>query len=193
MNIFFIKNLLYSFAIIENINNTGIDFFGVFDGHGGDFSVLYLMKNLLLQLLKKILDAKQLSTNSKMMKNSSELAECHHPVPNVKTFNLTEQSLEFQKFHKYAVECLNRTQCVNTETEFLPKIAKVVLESKHIEYYQQILDSPSPKTYPAKCYIDNIGQVNYGQLIIDELLNFDHTLVKELIPVVMALIFQKLT
>lgn len=78
-------NLELRFALRENINETGISVFAIFDGHGDDFVAEFCKEKLLENICQKALKVKNFSKNSfddvtdnKIDAEISELGEFFH-------------------------------------------------------------------------------------------------------------------
>ena len=63
---FFLSFNIFSFIIEENINNnTGISFFAVFDGHGGEFAADFAKDILVKNIYNKVIETTKLLSAQK--------------------------------------------------------------------------------------------------------------------------------
>ncbi|XP_062547130.1 protein phosphatase 1L isoform X2 [Armigeres subalbatus] len=211
------------FVIDENINDTGISLFAIFDGHGGEYAADYaktvLVRNLNLKLTQSSHIAAGKSTVSSGLKDTKEcidsnkepedeVNERHKLNSNPTTTpsaaasgggnSLTQRRQSFRKSKTEDIvdkpsgngsgggSSSGNTNNANQqlETDLLSKymgnpspIRQITKENLLNGTTGQQTANSKPKTYEAKCYVQN-GSINFGKIITDEVLAADYDLVE---------------
>ncbi|KAJ8944829.1 hypothetical protein NQ314_009370 [Rhamnusium bicolor] len=145
------------FVINDNINNTGVALFAVFDGHGGEFAANFAKEKLIQNLFNRVV--------MRMRKKDPE-----KPI----TPTLTERRKSFRRTSSTTDECIKGAKEI-TDLELLSKldnIKPITRDSRPLKL------TPSFKKAPVTSYFDKFGTVNYGKLITDEVLAADERLVE---------------
>lgn len=171
------------FVVDENINNsTGISMFAVFDGHGGEFAADYAKDILVQNLYNKITESAVIAKSKKSPTNGEETEEndlnCgdsrkavnEEPPPGL------VQRKPSQK--KRSVDDFNRNANNQIDSDILGKLKP----KDGFSMFKQTASGdapPPPKTFEAKCYVQNGSKINYGKMITDEVLSADHKLVEK--------------
>ncbi|XP_030749592.1 protein phosphatase 1L [Sitophilus oryzae] len=163
------------FVINDNLNNTGVAIFAVFDGHGGEFAANYAKEKLVHNLSNKIVQIKNLIEGKPLEKedscdNEEEKKDPEKPI----TPTLSERRKSFRKTSSTTDECIKGAMEV-TNLEILNKLdamKPITRNSRPLKL------TPSFKKIPLTSYFDKFGVVDYGKLITDEVLAADEKLVE---------------
>lgn len=165
------------FVINDNINNTGVAMFAVFDGHGGEFAAEYAKEKLVHNLSHKIVQIKDLIAGKPIDKEAScdtsnDKPDVEPPVASVTL--APERRKSFRRTSSTTDECFKEVKQV-TDAEILTKLDTM----KPITRGSRPLKlTPSMKRVPITSYFDKTGSVNYEKLITDEVLFADEKLVE---------------
>lgn len=165
------------FVINDNINNTGVALFAVFDGHGGEFAANFAKEKLTQNLFNKVIEIKDIIAGKSTPKalvacddNNDEKKDPEKPV----TPTLTERRKNFRRTSSTTDECIKGVKEI-TDYELLSKLDNL----KPISRGSRPLKlTPSFKKVPVTSYFDKFGGVNYGKLLTDEVLAADERLVE---------------
>ncbi|CAG9771791.1 unnamed protein product [Ceutorhynchus assimilis] len=164
------------FVINDNINNTGVALFAVFDGHGGEFAANYAKEKLINNLTNKVVQIKNLISGNPIEKepmncDKEEIVEEKKPqaLPPA-----TERRKSFRRTSSTTDECIKIPKEI-TDNEILSKldtIKPITRDTRPLKL------TPSMKKVPITSYFDKFGIVNYEKLITDEVLAADERLVE---------------
>ncbi|XP_058818411.1 protein phosphatase 1L isoform X2 [Topomyia yanbarensis] len=207
------------FVIDENLNETGISLYAIFDGHGGeyaaDFAKAVLVKNLNFKLTQSCSIASGKSTppvdsmaeEPRIIKRKDceddeeiEVNERHKLNSGPGTSgSLTQRRQSFRKSKTEDIidktsgssngndnsNSNNNANSANQklETDLLNKYmgnaspVRLLTKENLLNGTTGQASNPKPKTYEAKCYVQN-GSINYGKIITDEVLAADYDLVE---------------
>lgn len=164
------------FVINDNINNTGVALFAVFDGHGGEFAANFAKEKLTQNLFNKVIEIKDIIAGKSTPKalvacdDNDEKKDPEKPV----TPTLTERRKNFRRTSSTTDECIKGVKEI-TDYELLSKLDNL----KPISRGSRPLKlTPSFKKVPVTSYFDKFGGVNYGKLLTDEVLAADERLVE---------------
>lgn len=165
------------FVINDNINNTGVGIFAVFDGHGGEFAANFAKEKLIYNLSNKIIQIKNLIAGKPAEKEGS----CDNDEDNEKkdsekpmTPNMNDRRKGFRKTSSTADECIKGAMEV-TDNEILSKLDIMKPITRNA---RPLKLTPSFKKVPLTSYFNKAGIVDYGKLITDEVLAVDERLVE---------------
>lgn len=165
------------FVLEENINNTGISFFAIFDGHGGEFAADYAKDFLVQNLLNKIIDAsntlKGITTPSHSIKSDCPEDDKENINQSKLSATITQRRPSFRK--SFTDDCLSNGNCNRDQDVFLNKLSSNVRNKDY--FLNNNNNNIKPQTYDGKCYIEN-GKINFGKMLTDEVLAADFELVK---------------
>lgn len=158
------------FIISENINNTGISLFAIFDGHGGEFAANYAKEHLIQNLHNKIVelnDFKDGKVVQQPQKDSPE--ESKHKESDSSN---VQKKPSFKKSASTADDTLRKEI---TDPQLLAQLSK----TRPIITREVRPTSTPVKTVhiPLSSYLDK-GKINYGKLLTDEVLAADRLLVE---------------
>lgn len=164
------------FVINDNINNTGVALFAVFDGHGGEFAANYAKEKLIHNLSNKVVQIKNMISGKPVEKEVScdKEDEKKDPEKPVTPTITAERRKSFRRTSSTTDECIKGIKEV-TDNEILSKLEimkPITRDSKPLKL------TPSMKKVPITSYFDKFGVVNYGKLITDEVLAADERLVE---------------
>ncbi|CAG9784568.1 unnamed protein product [Diatraea saccharalis] len=158
------------FIINENINNTGISLFAIFDGHGGEFAANYAKDHLIQNLYNKIVeinafkDGKVLSTPPKETSEEIKSKEQENAI-----------SVERKSSFKKSVSTADDTSRKEiTDPELLAQLSKARPITREVRPAIKPLKNI---VIPISSYLDK-GKINYGKLLTDEVLAADRMLVE---------------
>lgn len=164
------------FVINDNINNTGVALFAVFDGHGGEFAANFAKEKLTQNLFNKVIEIKDVIAGKltpKALLDSDDNDEKKDPEKPV-TPTLTEKRKNYRRTSSTTDECIKGVKEI-TDYELLSKLDNL----KPISRGSRPLKlTPSFKKVPVTSYFDKFGTVNYGKLLTDEVLAADERLVE---------------
>lgn len=164
------------FVINDNINNTGVALFAVFDGHGGEFAAKFAEEKLTQNLFNKVIEIKDVITGKatpKAITSCEDEEEKKDPEKPVSP-TLAERRKSFRRTSSTTDECIKGVKEV-TDLELLSKLDTL----KPISRGSRPLKlTPSFKKVPLTSYFDKFGVVNYGKLLTDEVLAADERLVE---------------
>lgn len=99
------------FVIHDNINNTGVALFAVFDGHGGEFAANYAKEKLIGSLFNKVIEIKDLIAG-KIVEKSNPSGDCEENKENEEkkdspsAGSLAERRKSFKRTSSTTDECI---------------------------------------------------------------------------------------
>lgn len=97
------------FVIHDNINNTGVALFAVFDGHGGEFAANYAKEKLIGSLFNKVIEIKDLIAGKSVEKSDGGSTEENKENEEFKGSpggSLTERRKSFKRTSSTTDECI---------------------------------------------------------------------------------------
>ncbi|CAH0700756.1 unnamed protein product [Spodoptera exigua] len=157
------------FIINENINNTGISLFAIFDGHGGEFAANYAKDHLIQNLYNKIVELHAFKDGKILSPPMVEVTE--EPKQKEENSITIDRKSSFKKSVSTADDTSKKEI---TDPELLAQLSKA----------RPITREVRPATKPVKnivkpltSYMDK-GKINYGKLLTDEVLAADRLLVE---------------
>ncbi|XP_041970626.1 protein phosphatase 1L [Aricia agestis] len=154
------------FIINENINNTGISLFAIFDGHGGEFAANYAKDHLIQNLFNKVVEL----SDFKDGKVTPQKETPEEPKKEESSVSV-ERKTSFKKSSSTADDTLKKEI---TDPELLAQLNKarpiITREVKPTKPVKNI-------AVPLSNYIDK-GKINFGKLLTDEVLAADRLLVE---------------
>ncbi|XP_050362283.1 protein phosphatase 1L [Nymphalis io] len=155
------------FIINENINNTGISLFAIFDGHGGEFAANYAKEHLIQNLYNKVVELsafKEGKTVITPLRDSPEESKKEETT-------VVEKKTSFKKSASTADDTSKKEI---TDPDLLAQLSKarpiITREVRPIKPVRNI-------AVPLSSYMDK-GKINYGKLLTDEVLAADRLLVE---------------
>ncbi|XP_075153508.1 protein phosphatase 1L isoform X2 [Haematobia irritans] len=192
------------FILEENINNnTGISFFAIFDGHGGEFAADFakdiLVKNIYNKVIEttKLLNAQKLEQKQLSAANAADVDKDYvdyDASPYLKR-KASRKDGSDNKENEPLVrrrDSLRKTTSVNDKKEssdvFTQQLNSLLRgagggsNAKNNFFNNNNKDTNCeddgpPQQFEASCYLEN-GKINFGKLITDEVLAADHKLVE---------------
>ncbi|KAJ3657223.1 hypothetical protein Zmor_016239 [Zophobas morio] len=162
------------FVVNDNINNTGVALFAVFDGHGGEFAANYAKEKLVQSLYNRVIEIKDLIAGKAVTceeQGDDEKKDPEKPV----TPSLSERRKSFRKTSSTTDECIKGAKEI-TDFELLSK-----LDNFPRAITREVRPSSRPQSFkkiPSSSYYDKSGVVNYGKLLTDEVLAADQRLLE---------------
>lgn len=156
------------FIINENINNTGISLFAIFDGHGGEFAANYAKDHLIQNLYNKVVELSDFKDGKTVITPQKDSPE----EPKKEEINVSvERKTSFKKSASTADDTLKKEI---TDPDLLAQLSKarpiITREVRPVKPVKNI-------TVPLSSYVDK-GKINYGKLLTDEVLAADRLLVE---------------
>ena len=167
----------------ENINGTtGTSMFAIFDGHGGEFAADFAKDILVQNLYNKIIESIQI-VKSKKGQKSSELdddLDCgdRRKRDEDEPSTLVQRKPSTKRLYSQAVDDINKNSNNQIDSDILGRLKP----KDGFSMFKQTASAdapPPPKTFDAKCYVQNGNKINYGKMITDEVLFADHKLVEK--------------
>ncbi|KAH8412658.1 hypothetical protein KR009_004167 [Drosophila setifemur] len=192
------------FILEENINNnTGISFFAVFDGHGGEFAADFARDVLVKNIYNKIIETTTLLKSDGGgfgdYDKSPYLTRKHSRKDSNKENTEPTQSVlarkdSLRKAHSTTADCSAIKQKKTTEATiadiYTATLNTAMRASGNVGAAKDTFlnnnnnaqngggGNAPPPNYEAKCYIEN-GRINFGKLITDEIMSADYKLVEQ--------------
>ncbi|KPI93947.1 Protein phosphatase 1L [Papilio xuthus] len=155
------------FIINENINNTGISLFAIFDGHGGEFAANYAKEHLIQNLYNKVVELNAFKDGKVITPSPLNSPE----EPKIEQDSNVERKTSFKKSIS-AADDTSRKEI--TDPELLAQL------SKARPITREVRASPKPVKHfvvPLASYLEK-GKINFGKLLTDEVLAADRLLVE---------------
>lgn len=164
------------FVINDNISNTGVALFAVFDGHGGEFAANYAKEKLIENLTKKVVAIKNMIAGKPSERIKQEPCDPEEKKENEKPIspNLLDRRKSFRRTSSTTDECEKNIKQI-TDTELLNKLDNLV---RPITRAVRQSKTVAVKEIPITTYFNKFGNIDYGKLITDEVLAADHLLVE---------------
>lgn len=188
------RALSCSYVIDESVRNTGISFFAIFDGHGGEYAAVFARDHLIENLYKKIEDASDIITgkvpppspmlrraNCPANEDNEEVEERKDTVKeNLESGKLNaaqaQRRSSFKKSLSTTDDCNGaKSNCNREEDVFLNKLNAIVRTK---DSFLRKEKNAKPQQFEARCYIDKDRKINFGKLVTDEVLAADYKLVE---------------
>ncbi|KAL2725289.1 protein phosphatase 1L [Vespula squamosa] len=170
------------FVVNEDLNNTGVSLFAVFDGHGGEFAANYARDKLIPNINKKVIELKDMIAGrfSEIQKNNQINNQPIFQSENKKDGKIDSTTIERKKSFRKTVSTSVTDDCMKnsvgvTDPELLDK-----LDSLSRPITREVRPCRSGETQPEidmTTYLDG-DKINYGRLLTDEVLAVDRLLVK---------------
>lgn len=168
--------LICRFVIAEDINRTGIAFFAVFDGHGGEFAADYAKEHLVNNVYSKIIETSNIirgiKPNEPFVKPKACEIEDEKKEQDAKSAT-AQRKASFRKSYSTAEDCIGKPNCNREQDIFMDKLNSIVRTKD--SFLNKNAQNTKPKELEAKCYIDN-GKINFGKILTDETLLADYKL-----------------
>ncbi|XP_071450568.1 protein phosphatase 1L [Hetaerina americana] len=184
------------FVAKENIENTGISLFAVFDGHGGEFAANYAKDNLMKTLEDKVVQLKKIAAeglpkpcNDASNKDSKPKDDSHDKADSKakeEGTGLVRRKSSVKGGNSKTDDCLHETPGI-TDPEILSRLQEIPRpltrprgRTGSIAGAQSVPEPHVPSANPAELasYLDSEGNINYSQLITDEVLAADKRLLE---------------
>lgn len=182
------------FVVNENINNTGVSLFAVFDGHGGEFAANYARDNLINNLNNKIIEVKRLVAKGGPEKSSFGTKAYQpqaSPKPDTKKMqqDIANDILKRRKsFKKTASQTADEyhgsenSSVSVTDPFLLEKLdalsRPITREVRPTRASFSGASAPSPQPPDISVYLNSDSSINYNRLLTDEVLSADRLLVE---------------
>lgn len=162
------------FVINENIKNTGVSLFAVFDGHGGDFAAEYAAKNLIEALKNRVIDIKNIIKEGRIKEDYVSNKAPYKPNVEEKEKSKTEKKPK--KMLSYADDMKkSNTDIKNVDNDLLEKLEKFLPITKEVKLTKVNETVTAADSFS---YLEHNGSINYNKLLTDEVLATDKLLVE---------------
>lgn len=155
------------FIINENINDTGISLFAIFDGHGGEFAANYAKDHLIQNLFNKIVELSAFR-DGKLVITPNETTE---------ELKKEENKITVEKrnsFKKSASTADDSSKKEVTDPLLLAQLSKSRAITREVRPNMTPVRNVN---IPLTSYVDK-GKINFGKLLTDEVLAADRLLVE---------------
>lgn len=167
------------FVINDNINNTGVALFAVFDGHGGEFAANYAKEKLIQNLYKKVVEIKDVIAGKPVKESKKEECEEEEKKDEEKPVTPSGRRKSFRKTSSITDECIRGSGGAGakeiTDKELLSKLDTLARPiTREVRHSKSLMIKEKPTT----TYFDKFGSIDYGKLLTDEVLAADHVLVE---------------
>ncbi|XP_076668142.1 protein phosphatase 1L isoform X2 [Andrena cerasifolii] len=166
------------FVVHEDMNDTGVSLFAVFDGHGGEFAANYAYDNLIPNINKRVVELKDMIAG-RAPRNAEETYNVEEPQKDEKSEN-TEGFVERKKSFRKTVstsmtdDCMKKTVGL-TDPELLDKLDS--LQRPITREVRPCRTTRKPSKVDVTNYLDG-NKINYARLLTDEVLAADRLLVE---------------
>ncbi|XP_076635042.1 protein phosphatase 1L isoform X1 [Colletes latitarsis] len=164
------------FVVKEDMNNTGVSLFAVFDGHGGDFAANYAYDNLIPNINKKVIELKDMIAGREP-RTSEDIINCEEEQKDETSDTaIPERKKSFRKTLSTSLtdEFMKKSVGV-TDPELLDKLDS--LQRPITREIRPCRTTKKPPKVDITNYLDG-NKINYGRLLTDEVLEVDRLLVK---------------
>lgn len=157
------------FIINENINNTGISLFAIFDGHGGEFAANYAKDHLIQNLYNKVIELDAFKDGKVINLPSQDNIEMS------KKEQESNISVERKTSFKKSISAADDTSKKEiTDPELLAQLSKSRPITREVRPTTKPIKNVN---IPLSSYVDK-GKINFGKLLTDEVLAADRLLVE---------------
>uniref|UniRef100_A0A336MQ83 CSON015220 protein n=1 Tax=Culicoides sonorensis TaxID=179676 RepID=A0A336MQ83_CULSO len=189
--------------VLEQINGTDVNFFAIFDGHGGSMAAEFAKEILVQNLYNKIIEITNIM-NGKYESNERNYDEKPENCDSEKENNNNNNNKESIKTKEEPPSPSAATQRRKSfkkslskddysdgpgakdignqisDPEILSKLNmnRPITRENIFNTNKSFKAPPKPKQYEAKCYIDG-GKINFGKLLTDEVIAADYALVEK--------------
>ncbi|XP_039314941.1 protein phosphatase 1L isoform X3 [Solenopsis invicta] len=169
------------FVVNEDMNNTGVSLFAIFDGHGGEFAADYARDKLISNINKKVIELKNLLAGKAFAYQDELILNDSENKKNNKNDNKRDEKLLDRKksFRKVASTSLTddymKKAIEVTDPVLLDKLESITPITREVRPCRS-----GEKTVPkvdTMNYIEG-NKINYGRLLTDEVLAADRLLVE---------------
>ncbi|XP_053977715.1 protein phosphatase 1L [Hylaeus anthracinus] len=164
------------FVVNEDMNDTGVSLFAVFDGHGGDFAANYAYDNLIPNINKKVIELKDIiaGREPRVLKDTVHIEEQQKDEKS--DAGTLERKKSFRKTVSTSLtdEFMKKTVGV-TDPELLDKLDS--LQRPITREVRPCRTTEKPPKIDITTYLDG-NKINYGRLLTDEVLAADRLLVE---------------
>lgn len=157
------------FIINENINNTGISLFAIFDGHGGEFAANYAKEHLIQNLHNKVVELSAFKEGKVITPPRETPEEPKQKEPETNT-NVERKT----SFKKSASTADDTSRKEITDPQLLAQLTKARPITREVRAGAKPVKNVN---IPLASYVDK-GKINFGKLLTDEVLAADRLLVE---------------
>ncbi|XP_012147081.1 protein phosphatase 1L isoform X2 [Megachile rotundata] len=166
------------FVVNEDMNNTGVSLFAVFDGHGGEFAANYARDKLIPNINQKVIELKDMIAGKapRAPEDTNKVEEPEQKEEKNDTGHQTERRKSFRKTVSTSLtdDCMKKNVGV-TDPELLDKLDS--LPRPITREVRPCRTTEKPTKVDITNYLDG-NKINYGRLLTDEVLAVDRLLVE---------------
>ncbi|XP_011866543.1 PREDICTED: protein phosphatase 1L [Vollenhovia emeryi] len=167
------------FVVNDDMNNTGVSLFAIFDGHGGEFAANYARDKLISNINEKVVELKNLLAgkapaypqNERVLKEPEKKKS-----DNKRDDKVPDRRKSFRKVASTSLtdDCMKKAIEV-TDPELLDKLDSITPITREVRPCR-----PGEKQVPKVNMMNYIegNKINYGRLLTDEVLAADRLLVE---------------
>lgn len=176
------------FVILEQINGSDVNFFAIFDGHGGSMAAEFAKEILVQNLQNKIIEISNImSGKTKPEETESKEDDCIDKEKKEESTKQPPSPLNAAQRRKSFKKSLSKDDYTTdigagnqiSDPELLLKLnINRPITRENIFQSNKSFKAPKPKQYEAKCYIDG-DKINFGKLLTDEVIAADYALVEK--------------
>lgn len=178
--------------VLEQINGTDVNFFAIFDGHGGQMAAEFAKEILVQNLQNKIIEISNIMSgrpadtgksevkveekcDTTPDKDKNEIKEVVPPSP----LTSAQRRKSFKKSLSKDDEVSGGAGGGTNQISDPEILSKFKVTRENIFSTNKPIKIPTkPKQYEAKCYIDG-DKINFGKLLTDEVIAADYALVEK--------------
>ncbi|KAL0128638.1 hypothetical protein PUN28_003788 [Cardiocondyla obscurior] len=165
------------FVVNDDMNNTGVSLFAIFDGHGGELAANYARDKLISNINKKVIELKNLLAGKTTTRNELFLKETEKKTDDdKKDEQLPERKKSFRKTASTSLtdDCIKKAIEV-TDPELLNKLESITPITREVRPCR-LNEKQVPKVNLMN-YIEG-KKINYGKLLTDEVLAVDRLIIE---------------
>ncbi|CAL7945737.1 unnamed protein product [Xylocopa violacea] len=164
------------FVVNEDMNNTGVSLFAVFDGHGGEFAANYARDKLVPNINRKVIELKDMIAGKAPRITEEPQKDEETEKKEEKSDSGLERKKSFRKTVSTSVtdDCMKKNVGV-TDPDLLDKLDS--LTRPITREVRPCRTTEKPQKIDITNYLDG-NKINYGRLLTDEVLAVDRLLVE---------------
>ncbi|XP_006571704.1 protein phosphatase 1L isoform X2 [Apis mellifera] len=164
------------FVVNEDMNNTGVSLFAIFDGHGGEFAANYARDKLIPNINKKVIELKNMiAGKTSYVSENIQKNEEMEKKEEKSDVGYLERKKSFRKTVSTSLTDDCKKNIDVTDPELLDKLDS--LQRPITREIRPCRTIEKPQKIDIANYLDG-NKINYGRLLTDEVLAVDRLLVE---------------
>ncbi|XP_043794206.1 protein phosphatase 1L isoform X2 [Apis laboriosa] len=164
------------FVVNEDMNNTGVSLFAIFDGHGGEFAANYARDKLIPNINKKVIELKNMiAGKTSYVSENTQKNEEMEKKEEKSDIGYLERKKSFRKTVSTSLTDDCKKNVDVTDPELLDKLDS--LQRPITREIRPCRTIEKPQKIDIANYLDG-NKINYGRLLTDEVLAVDRLLVE---------------